>query len=101
MDTASVVPTDWRGSSLKNDNAKKHAKQQAEDPVSQPQYAYVKAVLLYEGDSDRLGSRIKETEELERFFKSLNFETEIFPIPTSNCASAVRKFIIQQCKLLR
>jgi hypothetical protein len=101
MDTASVVPTDRRGSSLKNDNATKHAKQQAEDPVSQPRYAYVKAVLLYEGNSDRLEGRIKETEELERFFKSLNFETEIFPIPTSNCASAVRKFIIQQCKLLR
>jgi hypothetical protein len=50
--------------------------------VSQPQYAYVKAVLLFREDLDRFGDHHLEIRKLKKLFQSLRFETQSYQIST-------------------
>ena len=73
---------------------------QDEDPASESRYGYVKAVMLYWEDSLRLEDYSSEFKQLEEFFKSLEFETEVYRIPMSDSQFKLHHFIAQQRELL-
>jgi hypothetical protein len=54
------------------------------DPVSQPHYAYVKALLLYDEPSDFRPDHYREIRKLKNLFESLNFETRSYGISTDD-----------------
>jgi len=67
------------------------------EPPEPFQYAHVKAVILYwEDHGTGLQYHIKEAEEMESVFKSLNYDTAIRPIPIFNSHSYVHQIMILQ-----
>jgi hypothetical protein len=85
---------------LANDGDKDYLAKLIEKPVPLVRYAAVKAVILYWENSDRLEDYVKEARKVESFFKELNFETELYPIPKNDSQIEVRGFITQQQVLL-
>jgi len=60
------------------------------------QYVYVMAVILYWEDSDRVQAHIKEAQEMESVFRSLDYRTEIHPIPMIVSHDDVHNLIIRE-----
>ena len=56
--------------------------------------------MLYWEDSDSLRDHIIEAGEMDLVFKSLNFETEIYPIPEFDSHNNVQEFISRQQRSL-
>ncbi|KAF1992974.1 hypothetical protein P154DRAFT_591727 [Amniculicola lignicola CBS 123094] len=83
-----------------DDGTKNYLAQLIEKPVPLEQYAAVKVVILYWENSDRLDDYVEEAGKVDSFFKGLNFETELYPIPKSNSQVEVRWFITKQQVLL-
>ena len=52
--------------------------------------------MLYWEDSDSLRDHVIEAGEMESVFKSLNFDTEIHPIPNLDSHNNVLEFITRQ-----
>lgn len=84
MDPHSVIHTSTLEDVSRNIYLEDHIVQEMADPVSQPRYAYVKAVLLFSGDSDSFTDYYLEIRKLKRLFKSLNFETQSHRIRTGD-----------------
>jgi len=83
-----------------DDGTKDYLAKLIEKPVPLERYAVVKAVIMYWENSDRLDDYVEEAGKVDSFFKGLNFETELYPIPKSNSQVEVRWFITQQQVLL-
>jgi len=65
-----------------------------------PQHVHVKAIMLYWKDSDSARDYAMEAEKIESVFKSLNYDTEVHPIPTNNSHMDVFNSILRQTTLL-
>lgn len=52
--------------------------------------------MLYWEDSDSLRDHVIEAGEMDLVFRSLNFETEIHPIPNTDSHYNVEEFLIRQ-----
>ncbi|KAI8941752.1 hypothetical protein NX059_002956 [Plenodomus lindquistii] len=86
--------------SAKDDENKGYLVQLIERPVHRERYAAVKALILYWENADRLEEYVNEARNVESFFKTLNFETEMYPIPEMDSQSEAHGFINQQQVLL-
>ncbi|CAN9316805.1 unnamed protein product [Alternaria alternata] len=80
----------------RNLNTEDHVAPKMDGPRSRPPYAYVKAVLLQWAESDGTEEYIRETWKLEAFFKSLNFETELYPMSINDSSDDLSEYLEQE-----
>ena len=83
-----------------NEAAKNYLGRLIGDPVPRVRYAAVKVVVLHWENSDRLEDYVTEARKVTSFFKGLNFEAEIWPIPEMNSETELHGFITEQRVLL-
>jgi hypothetical protein len=79
---------------------KTYLAQLIEKPVSRVRYAAVRVLILYWENADRLDDYVKEAKNVDSFFRSINYETEMYPIPQTDSQVEVRGFITNQQVLL-
>lgn len=91
-----VLPVTSMDSLTADDENKKYLAEAIEKPVRRERYAAVKALIIYWENSENLNKYVEEARKVDSFFKSLNFETEMYPIPKTNSQVEVRGFITQQ-----
>lgn len=85
---------------FKKQSASFHKPPESSEAPEPLQYVHVKAVMLYWKDSDSARDHAMEAEKMESVFKSLNFDTELYPIPTDNSHNHVLLFILRKLESL-
>ncbi|RYN88631.1 hypothetical protein AA0120_g7206 [Alternaria tenuissima] len=96
MDAHSVVHTSTLEDISSSVYPENHIVQKTADPVSQPPYAYVKALLLFRKDVDTSKYPYLEILKLMKLFKSLNFEMKSYLISTNDDPQEVYDIVMDE-----